>query len=341
MTAGDMLIVCQQDGSKVTYTLPDIESEVSCLAFSNANHVLYIGYENGALLLWETEGHYAFQLHGTSVLQIRQVEQELWILYATGVLVRVLDVEHLLNPEELSYSSIRKYQLSGAVHSFVPLSTSQFIALGSGPMIKHFDDVTRFESAAIVDELDAMKIKAKQKASQMTSAVSSFARGWLSGSSRNSSQGDLTAVSDDPVLAFKIHKVLVEKRTIKISSEICIDDEPERTLNCGVASADGKLVLAVDQFHGRALLYQPEAGLFISQWKGYRNGQCFFIRDYTALILAPKQYFVEIRDVKEDRRLAKLDLAEALLGLDNFMLICGAVLVCTTPTALEIYRLSY
>jgi hypothetical protein len=117
-------------------------------------------------------------------------------------------------------------------------------------------------------------------------------------------------------------------------------DDDERTLSFGSVSPSRRYLLAVDQFNGRIFQYDTLAGLFVGLWKGYRGAECAFIDESTALFTAPKQGFIEARDLEASKRSAKLDLHEAIPDWKVIRLLSPTQLAVSTASSLCIYAIS-
>jgi hypothetical protein len=198
-------------------------------------------------------------------------------------------------------------------------------------MIQYVKDLSRWDGDIIADELDAMRIRAKYAASQMATSLTGLAKGMWS---RNASTDSLR-----PVGSSKTRSALVNKRLIRVTPEVTMN-EPDRAISEAVGSPDGKCALVADTFNGRIFLFHVGAGLFTRLWKGYRGAQFRFLDSRTAVVVAPRQLFLELRDTVEDRRLAVVQLCEALPERTEFRLLAHNVLATSTPSGLEFHRLT-
>lgn len=316
------------DGVTETYSLPPINSKLTA---SKYDQRLILGYDSGVLLFHGLDGNepVRHQFHKTAVKRIHVSDNGLWVLYSDSVVAFVKNFERLMGvPPELVYPLVQKFRLAGGVHDIAPCDDGDsMVAIGSAPMIRDYKRLSRYEGDLIIDELDTMRIKAKQTAARMGTAVTSFARNiW----GRSASD---TSVGTEP------GSLAAEKRTVRIVEEFHMDDD-ERTLSYGSISPSRRYLLAVDQFNGRIFQYDTLAGLFVGLWKGYRGAECAFTDDSTAIFTAPKQGFIEVKELKSSKRIAKLDLHEAIPDWKAMRLLSPTKLAVSTATALCIYAIS-
>jgi len=339
LAAGETLLT-HQYGALHTFTLPQIGSPVTAINYGNDGHIL-LGYKSGHLVIQraafeEDDEPFAYRLHRSVVKQITEVGKSLWILFDEGVVVCIKNFSQFLEtPEKQAYPLVVKYRLPGkTIKQIFPLACGGLLSIGSVPMIQFFSCLSQYDGDLIADELDAMRIKAKQTAAKMGTAVSSFAKSlW----SRNSSDADLSSAATKVASS----SMLADKRTIKLAPDFSLDDA-ERTLEDGEMSPDGRYILIADRFNGRILQFDSAAGLLIRQWKGYRSADCAHIDENHAVFTVPKQMFVEMRDLKKNERLAKLDLAEGFPeDFKDLRLLSADLLAISTPTELQIYRISF
>lgn len=320
------MLVQHADGKTRTTALATDNGQPT--AVWTAPGMTLLGYSSGLVSMMTSAGVADYRFHTGPVMQILLRDRTLWLLYESSVVVKIADLgEFMKLPEGLTYPAVRKYRLEGRVMRIMPLKESSLAAVGTKPMIQVVEDLAYFEGDIIADELDALKIKAKLTAAQMSSTVSSFAKSlW----SRQSPEAGAPAVSEKPMA------LVADKRSIKIDADVEMDDE-ERTLD-GVDRSGGHL-LVTDSFYGRFLLYDMFAGLFCRQWKGYRGGQAVFVDDQTALMTAPRQRFIELRDVIKDERTAKLSLGDAHPDVTEFSLLDSTFVACSAADKLHVYRI--
>lgn len=173
-----------------------------------------------------------------------------------------------------------------------------------------------------------MKIRTKHAASKMATSIT----GWWS---RNSSTDSLKTVP-------RAKTTLINKRLIKVTPEVTMN-EPDRIINVAVASPGGKYVMVADAFNGRIFLFHVAAGLFTRLWKGYRGAQFKFLDEKTAIVLAPKQMFIELRDIIEDKRIALIQLSEDQPETErsDFSLLSRTILASSTPLGIQFHKLVY
>lgn len=314
-------------------TLPfDQTPNHSLLHSSGDANFIVSGYRIGTIVIYSMtdEAMKTYRLHSSSILSMKILGDSLWILHDDNIVTVIKDVGHLFRlKEEEAYSIISKYRLKGpnlesqTISDIALSSPEHLIAVGSHPFIQVYK--ISHEADIILDELDALKIKAKQTAGKM----SSFAKNlW----SRNSSTSDVSQTDESS-------SVLALKRIIDLEPAYFLRDG-DRQLNHVELNCDGKCALISDTFNGRLLLWEVDAGILTRQWKGYRAVQFQWHTVDTAVILAPKQRFLEVRNMMADERTGKLDLEETFPGQGPFVLVSSSILACASPDSVQLYKIT-